>query len=99
VISRRTIFSFVFAALLALGLKAWAMQHRDDCDRAADSPRPHQTVYVESGTRTVEMPCNFWLPRQPLWVQFASLFNMAIAAIFLLSACVDWNKRKLRNTW
>jgi hypothetical protein len=49
----------------------------------------------------VEMPCNFWLPRQPIGVQMVCLLDFAAGVVFLLSAAVDWTRwgerRKVRG--
>jgi hypothetical protein len=98
VISRRTIFSLLLALLILFGLRAALLGHRDDCD--AIMPITHQkpvSVYVESGTRTVEMPCTMWLPRQPVWVQMVCLVDFAVMIVFLLSVwrdCSRWLERR-----
>ena len=97
-ISRRTIFTFVVMLLIPLGLRAWTATHIDNCERVIAPGRTLPTsVYVESGTRTVEVPCSEWLPRQPLWVQLLCLVELAIAMVFLLSVWRDRMQRKGRN--
>jgi hypothetical protein len=97
-ISRRTIFSLLLALLIPLVLRAALIGRWDPCK--AEMPFSHQppeSVYVDSGTRTVEMPCNTWLPRQPLWVQMVCLVDFAVAVVFLLSVWGDWSRWRRRR--
>ncbi len=89
-ISRRTIFSLLLTLLLALGLGVWAMGQWDECDALLAHGERRPSVYVESGTRTVEMPCDVWLPRQPTWFQMMCVVDLAFAGVFGVSACGDW---------
>jgi len=96
-ISRKTIFSLVLALLIFLGIRTWTIGHRDDCDRLGLNNAKPATVNVESGTRTVEMPCNLWLPRQPVWVQGVCLLDGAVGAVFVLSLWGDWVRWRRRR--
>lgn len=92
-ISRRTIFSFLFMLLLFLCIRAYVINHRDNCDRyeAGDRSVP-ASEFVHTGTRIVAMPCGEWMPRQPIGVQLASLADFAIVAVFVLSVWGDWKR-------
>ena len=96
-ISRRTILSLLLAVLFALGLRVWAMGQRDECDGLLAGGQRRTSVYVESGTRTVEMPCDIWLPRQPMWFQAMIAANMAVVAVFVVSGCGDWVRWRERQ--
>ena len=93
-ISRKTIFALLLALLVGGGLFAWKLNQRDDCDRLASDKRTTQTsVLVDAGTRSVMMPCSVWIPRQPLKVQLWCLADLALAVVFAVSFCADWNRR------
>jgi hypothetical protein len=96
-ISRRTIFSLFLTILIFLGLRLWIMNHRDPCDAYMPGHVLPQTVMVESGTRTVEMPCNDWLLRQPVLVQATCLLDFAALVMFLLSLLLDVHRRNQRR--
>ena len=97
-ISRRTIFSLLLALLILCGLRLWVINHRDDCDRAANHMgQMPASVMVESGDRLVEMPCNVWIPRQPMGVQLACLLDLTVGVVFLLSVCDDWVRTRARR--
>jgi len=99
VISRRTIFSLLLALMIVAVLRAWLIDHRDNCDRymAGDRTVP-SSEYIESGTRTVEVPCDQWLMRQPAWVQGVCLLDLTVLVVFALSVCQDVARwRRLRR--
>jgi hypothetical protein len=89
-IARKTIFSLVLALLIFGGIRARVAEHRDNCDRymAGDRTVP-ASEYVEEGTRTVEVPCNAWLQRQPLWMQLVCMLDFAVIVVFVLNAVAD----------
>jgi len=96
-ISRKTIFSLLLALLIFWGIRAWTIGRRDDCDRLGLNHAKPATVYEQSGTRTLEMPCNLWLPRQPMWVQGICLLDLAVGVVLVLSVwgdCVRWRRRR-----
>ncbi len=97
-ISRRTIISLFLVAIIFLGIRVWMLGHRDDCERpvGTDHALP-KSVYVESGTRLVEMPCDEWLPRQPVGVQLACLGDRAVGVVMVLSVAMDWRKWRERR--
>jgi hypothetical protein len=76
-ISRRTIFSLVLALLIFFAIRAWWVQHPDNCQRylAGDKSFP-PVQYVKSGSYMIPMDCRWWLPRQPTLVQAACLLDM-----------------------
>jgi hypothetical protein len=92
-ISRRTIFSLLLAIMIFLGIRLWIMNHRDPCDAYLPGHVLPATVYVESGTRTVEVPCDWWLPRQPDWLQLTCLLDLAAMVVFGLSVWRDIRRR------
>ena len=76
---------------LWVGLKIWAVEHTDDCDRyvAGDGSKP-DAVEVRSGTRKIVVPCNVWVARQPVGVQVVFLVEMAVGVVFVVSGVGDW---------
>ena len=97
-ISRRTIFSLLLALMIVAVLRVWLIEHPDNCDRymAGDRTVP-PSEYIESGTRTVEVPCNQWLFRQPAWVQCICLLDLTVLVVFVLSVWQDvarWRDRR-----
>ena len=86
--------ALLLAVGIALGLRAWSVQQRDPCDEVLAGGRRRVTVYVESGTRTVEMPCDMWIPRQPAWVQAALILELAVVVVMGLSVAMDWRRRR-----
>ncbi len=89
-ISRRTISLLLLALLVFAGLRVWVLRQSDPCDRYLQGDlRFPASEYVEEGTRTVEVPCNQWLPRQPLSVQLVCLLEAAAVLSFAWSAAGD----------
>ncbi len=94
-ISRRTIFSLLLTLLLAVGIRIWAANAYDPCDHLGPSPRGvPKSVYVESGTRTIAVPCTYWIPRQSMRVQALLLFNAVLVLVFLISTGNDWARHR-----
>jgi hypothetical protein len=89
-ISRITLFSFLMALLLGVGIRQWTDAQRDDCARylAGDLTAPASELVV-MGSRTVVVPCNQWLPRQPVKVQMLCLLDFVLAVGFVLNALHD----------
>jgi len=96
-ISRRTIFSLLLAILICLCIRLWIMNHRDPCDSYMPGHVLPQTVMVESGSRTVEMSCSQWLPRQPDLIQLSCLLDLTVVIVFLLSMWRDVNRWRERR--
>ena len=97
-ISRRTIFSLILTLLLAVSIRLWAVSVRDDCDRfGKGTPANPTSVIVESGTRTIDVPCTYWVPRQSVRVQALLLFNIALGVVFLVSVAGDWSRWRERR--
>jgi len=92
--SKRTIFSLLFALLLGLGLKAWDVEHRDDCTAflRGDHGAP-ATQAIDAGRREWAIPCGVWLPRQPRVVQVLCLVDMALFTVFVLGLFSDKARR------
>lgn len=96
-ISRRTIYTLLLTLLLVLGLRLWAVNKRDDCDRL--NGVPNAEVMVQSGTRTITVPCNYryWALRQPLWVNLLALFGGVLGVVFIISVINDWARLRARR--
>jgi hypothetical protein len=102
VISRVTIFSFLLALLLGAGIWRWNSGHTDACEAYLAGDKTAQaTEYVLSGTRTIVVPCDEWLPRQPVKVQVLCLLDLVLSVVFLLHAWGDardwleaWRRRR-----
>jgi hypothetical protein len=94
VISRRTIFSLLLALMILLCLRAWLIQHPDNCDRymAGDRTVP-SSVYIQMGGRRAEVPCEDWLLRKPAGVQAVCLLDAVVAVVFLLGVWGDIVRR------
>jgi len=97
-ISRTTLFSLLLGLLLASGIRLWAVGHRDDCDRymAGETKLP-ASQWVVSGTRTIEVPCNDWVLRQPMAVQLLCLADLVLIVVFVLHGLGDarrWFERR-----
>ena len=89
-ISRQTLVSLLLALILGFGLKLWALGQRDDCDDylAGDKSAP-STEVVESGSRSVDVPCEAWIPRQSFWVQILCLVELVVIVVFTISFVGD----------
>jgi hypothetical protein len=89
-ISRVTLFSLLLGLMLGVGIQLWDMDHPDACARyLAGDPSAQHSIWVVSGTRTVEVSCNQWLPRQPLPIQLLCLLDLVFAVVFALNAMMD----------
>ena len=100
-ISRLTIFSLLFALLLAAGIWRWSVVQRDACTPylAGDRTAP-STMYVATGTRTMVVPCDDWLERQPGMVQLLCLVDFVLVVMFGLNALLDargWFESRTRR--
>ena len=89
-VSKITIGSLLLALMLGVALVHWSLQHKDDCSRflSGDEHAP-SSQFIVTGTREVIIPCNVWLPRQPLTVQILCLVELFLIVIFLLQAAGD----------
>jgi heme/copper-type cytochrome/quinol oxidase subunit 3 len=98
VISRRTLFALLLTLLLALSIRLWALEQRDDCDRLGRAP--NTTMMVESGTRTITVPCTwpFWALRQSIKVQILLLLNLVLGLVFVISVVTDWGRYRARRS-
>jgi len=99
-ISKVTLYSLLLAMMVALTIWTSSQGHRDGCAAylAGDRTAP-STEYIVTGTRTVVVSCNQWLPRQPTWVQMLCLVELVLIATFLLNGLGnvrDWLERRRR---
>ncbi len=97
-ISKVTLYSLLLSLLLASGLWAWAAQERDGCWRylAGDKKAP-ATVEVETGTRSIVLPCRDWLPRQSDAVQTVCLLELFLIVLFAGNALQDLRENLARR--
>ncbi len=92
-ISKQTIFALLLTLLLAGGMYAWRVEHFDACDRfGAEKSGTPMAVMVQSGTRTITVPCTIWVMRQPLWMQGLCALLTVLGVIFVLSVWSDWSR-------
>ena len=85
----------MLALLLGGGLWWWAVEHRDDCSRYMDGDRAESdSAEVKSGTRTIVVPCNVWVARQPVGVQGVYLLEGAVVLVVLVCGVGDWMKTR-----
>jgi len=89
-ISRVTMYSLLLGLLLAAGIWLWSSGQKDPCERflAGDKSAP-ASVWVVSGTRTIEVPCSDWLMRQATTVQVFCLVDLILIVLFVLNALLD----------
>jgi hypothetical protein len=89
-ISRQTIVTVLLALLLGVGLKFWALGQADDCDDylAGDKTAPASQT-VEAGSRSIDVPCEAWIPRQSQWVQILCLVELVVIVVFMISFVGD----------
>ena len=92
-ISRRTILTLLVVLLLTAGLWVWSSQHRDECSAflGGDRHAPESQV-VRTGTRTIVVPCQDWLIRQPAPAQMLCVLAVAGFGISLVSLWADHKK-------
>jgi hypothetical protein len=97
-ISRITLGSLLLGLLIASGIRLRDINLNDDCTRymAGDKSLP-ASQWVVSGTRTVEVACNNWFARQPLWMQVLYLVDVLLAMLFALNALHDLRGRLLKR--
>jgi len=89
-ISRVTIFSFLLALLLGVGIRLRTQGQRDGCAAyLAGDARAPATEYVVDGSRTVVVSCHEWLPRQTQRVQLLCLLDLVLVVVFLLNTPQD----------
>jgi hypothetical protein len=89
-LSRVTIFSLLFALLLGLAIWSHTQARRDDCSSyLAGDKRAPSSEYVVSGSHTVVVPCNQWLPRQPVRVQVLCLLDLLTVVVFAFNLLQD----------
>jgi hypothetical protein len=76
--------------LLGVGLKLWALGQTDDCDDylAGDKTAPASQT-VEAGSRSIDVPCEAWIPRQSQWVQILCLVELVVIVVFMISFVGD----------
>jgi len=94
-ISRKTLYSFLLALLLAGCIKAYTLRLISPCDAylSGQTQAPASLIVNQQG-RAYEVPCNQWFLRQPRGVQGLCLFEGVLVVIFLISAYTDWRRRR-----
>jgi hypothetical protein len=93
-----TAISFLAALLLTAGMYLWNAGQWDDCARYLAGERwlPSSQI-VDTGNHQIEVPCEQWLPRQPLTLQFLCLLDLILLVVFSLNASGDlleWNRMR-----
>jgi hypothetical protein len=89
-ISRIALVSLLLTLLLATGIRLWDLDHKDDCAPfLAGVQKAPSSELIRSGTRTIAVPCNVWITRQPMRIQIASLLDLILAVLFLLNLISD----------
>lgn len=99
-ISRRTMVTVLLALLLGLGIRVWAAGVRDDCDRMGPGTRGQPaSVKVESGTRSIDVPCARWAwgLRQTRTVQALALLDGVLGLMVVVFALGDWSRWRERR--
>lgn len=89
--------SLLGVLLLGAGLWVWSAQRRDECSAwlGGDRHAPASQV-VQTGSRTIVVPCKDWLPRQPAVVQMLCVLTVAGLGMLVISLWADWKKER---TW
>jgi hypothetical protein len=102
-ISRVTLFSFLLALMLGMGIWMGTDGQQDNCSRflAGDKTAP-SSEWVISGTRQIVVPCNDWFARQSTRVQVLCLVDLVLSVVFVLNALADMRdwlemRRRLRK--
>ena len=99
-IARQTIMSLLLAMLVALGVFAWNLQKKDDCDLAGASRATTQVPIGQSGRQVLVVNCSNWLPRQPYGVQAWCLVDACLIVVFAISLAADVvRSRAVRGTF
>ena len=88
-ISRKTIFAFLLALLVGVGIFAWNEAKRDDCDLAGPDRARMDVAVGQSGRKMLVVNCGEWLPRQPTRVVAWCFADAALAVVFLMSLIGD----------
>jgi hypothetical protein len=98
VISRKTFVLLIASLLLTTGIYLWNVEHWDDCARYLGGERGlPSSQMVDSGNQQIEIPCEQWIPRQPLTVQLLCLVDLVLLVVFSLNVLGDlleWNRIK-----
>ena len=89
-ISRVTLFSLLLAMTLAMGIWSASENKRDACSAylAGDKTAP-SSEYIITGSHTVVVSCNDWLPRQSLAVQILCILELLLIVVFVFNLLQD----------
>jgi len=98
-ISRITLWTFLFALLLGSGIAMWDAWHPDSCYRYLHGDTKEEpTQTVEIGAESVAVPCAEWYPRQTIYMQSACIAEGALVVTFLMRGIGDFvNWRRLKR--
>jgi hypothetical protein len=89
-ISRTSLILLFLATLLGFWIWHWNLGHADACSAylGGDKMAP-ATMYVQTGTRSIVVPCDQWLMRMPGKVQLLCLVEFGLVLIFVVNALGD----------
>jgi hypothetical protein len=78
----------------------WLSAQWHDCERIAAQRSLPATQTVTSGEITLTIPCKSLVPRQPLWMQLLSLFELIAIVVFAIYFWTDikgWIQMRQQN--
>ena len=89
-LSRVTLFSLLLAMLLAIFIWSAGESMRDDCSAyLAGNKSAPSSEYITTGSHTVVISCDNWLPRQTLTVQILCILELVLVVVFIFSLLQD----------
>jgi polyferredoxin len=95
-ISRVTLYSFLLALTLGLGIRVWYPGPRDACSTSPAANRV-SSEFVVIGKRMVQIKCTDWIGRMPMSVQilwFTVVVLGIVCGLNMLGDLRDWSSRK-----
>ena len=80
----------MLAVLLATSISVWRVKHIDACAQVgANHDGTSMSVMVQSGKRTISVPCSIWVMRQPMWMQALCGLLLVLIVIFVFTLWSD----------